>query len=693
MASAPRLVASFGTEMLPLDVRDPDVLTALADAVAIVDADFRLRCALGRLGPPTALAGSAVPGSGEWIHPEDCAAVAAALQQSVDGPGTDVELPARLRAAADGWHGTTIVLRNLLDHPDVQGIIVRAVDHTVIEHGARWRTLVGESPIGIIELDREDRCVFANASFARITGMGEADALGTGWYHMLDLEDLATMRARRQHDTARGVASACELRIAGTEAEHGWVCLRSVPIRDDAGNVTGWLGTLEDLTERKALEARIEHDATHDRLTGLGSRALLVAQAGTALGRSRRSVRGVALLFIDLDGFKGVNDMLGHAAGDELLIQVAGRLHEATRDSDLCVRLGGDEFVVCCPDIDSLQIAEKVAGRLLARIGAPYDIHGHEVRITASVGIAGAQGDDPMSVEQLLSNADIAAYRAKHMGKARSVVFDDDLRRELAQRRKIARSVGRLLDQMRVPLQLMPIAELAHNTIVGFDCSVDWVRAEVREPLAMITQIVEETGMSRALDLAVVRTTLAQLSEWDHEPPAESIPRLGVRLTAAGAQSPLLPELVRDMIARTSAEPSRCWIGIPEAAVAHDLEATSQVASALEELGVGVALRDFGSAVSSLEQLRQLPAPTVTIAGPLVEAVAGEDAEDLAAGVALLAAVVQYAKALGRIVVAFGVRDLAHAERLRELGFDFGSGPAFGPTMAPDQLRDFLSGS
>jgi EAL domain-containing protein (putative c-di-GMP-specific phosphodiesterase class I) len=170
------------------------------------------------------------------------------------------------------------------------------------------------------------------------------------------------------------------------------------------------------------------------------------------------------------------------------------------------------------------------------------------------------------------------------------------------------------------------------------------------------------------------------------------MPGLGVRLTAAGGQSPLLPELVRVMIARTRAEPSRCWIGIPEAAVAQDLEATSQIATALDELGVGVALRDFGSAVSSLEQLRRLPASTVTIAGPLVEAVTGENVEEREAGAALLAAIVQYAKALGRFVVAFGVQDLAHAGRLRELGFDFGSGPAFGPSIAPDQVRAFLAG-
>jgi EAL domain-containing protein (putative c-di-GMP-specific phosphodiesterase class I) len=270
-------------------------------------------------------------------------------------------------------------------------------------------------------------------------------------------------------------------------------------------------------------------------------------------------------------------------------------------------------------------------------------------------------------------------------------VFDDDLRRQLAKDRRIGRSVGRLLDQVRVPITCTPIAKLAHNSVVGFDCNVDWNAAELHEPLETITKVVEDAGMSRALDLALVRTVLAQLSEWDREPPATIVPGLAVRLTAAGAQSPLLPELVRDMIARTRANPAQCWLGIPEAAVADDLDATSQVAAALDELGIGVALRDFGSAVSSLEQLRCLPTPTITIAGVLVEAVADPDGEARAAGIALLAAIVQYAKALGRIVVAFGVQDLAHAERLRDLGVEFGSGPAFGPTVSPGQIADFLT--
>src|SRR4029077_16515948 len=179
---------------------------------------------------------------------------------------------------------------------------------------------------------------------------------------------------------------------------------------------------------------------------------LLVEEMTAALARTRRGGPGIALLFIDLDGFKRVNDMLGHAAGDELLVQVAKRLRDALRDGDLCVRLGGDEFVVCCPEMDGQAPALQLAERLLDALNQPYDVHGHEMLVGASIGIAGASGEDPVSIDQLLSNADIAAYRAKRMGRGRIEMFDDDLRPQLAKARRVPRPVARLLDPPPLPM-------------------------------------------------------------------------------------------------------------------------------------------------------------------------------------------------------------------------------------------------
>jgi diguanylate cyclase (GGDEF)-like protein/PAS domain S-box-containing protein len=548
----------------------------------------------------------------------------------------------------------------------------------------RWRTFVGESPIGIFEIDLEGRCVFVNPAFERLTGLPAQDALGSGWQRAIHDHDLALLRPARAHENT----SPFEVQLRTLDGSERWASARAIPLRTADGAIAGYLGTLEDITERRHLEARLEHDATHDRLTGLGSRALLVEAMTAALARIRRGGRGIALLYIDLDWFKRVNEMLGHDAGDAVLVQVAERLRVATRGTDVCARLGGDEFVVCGADVDSIVHASILAERVLSSLGEPYNVHGHEVFITASIGIAIADGEDLVSVDQMLSHADAASYRAKQEGRARVEIFDDDLRRQLAQTRRIARAVARLLDLPRVPLLCSPIVNLGDGEVIGFDCAVDWADAGVDNDIETITRVVEETGMSRALDHGLIRTVVAQLAEWEHKPPGAIVPGLSLVLTRAGATSPVMPEFVHGMLTRSRVTPGLCWLGLPESAVAKDLDAVSRVVTSLQELGVGVALRDFGSGVGSLEQLRRLPTPTMTIAGPLVEAahVANDDMNT-----SLLAAIVQYARALGRIVVAMGVQDAEHAQRLRDLGCSFGSGPAFGPRLRPEDVGSFLA--
>ena len=412
----------------------------------------------------------------------------------------------------------------------------------------------------------DDRCIFVNPAFEQLTGLAAVDALNEGWCRAIHPDDLEL--ARTHYLAAKhGRSEAVKMRLVTPGGIVRWASARWAALHDVNGEPTGFLGTFEDVTERHVLEQRLEYDATHDRLTGLGSRALLNEELGAGLARARRNRHSVALLFIDLDGFKRVNDMLGHAAGDELLVQVARRLRDRVREGDVCVRMGGDEFVVCCPDLESITQPVALADRLLARIAEPYDVHGHEVTVGASIGMATAQGEDPMSVDQLLSNADLAAYRAKRLGRGRVEMFDDDLRRRLAQGRRIARSVANLLDEPRLPLLCTPIALMSQGGIVGFDCRVDWARAGLDDDAA-VAHVVEDTGMSRALDLALVRTLVAQLAEWERDPPGSIVPGLGACLTIPGSLSMTVVDAVRDELARSSIIPSCLWLGIPEAAVA-----------------------------------------------------------------------------------------------------------------------------
>ena len=526
-----------------------------------------------------------------------------------------------------------------------QGIEPAGFDAFATDDGSRWRALTHACPFGIVEVDAAGACTYANPAFARLTGFRSREDVPPDWLHS---------------------GASTIVRVGDRSVRVQWI--------DGEGGTR--IGIFEDVTALLRVEEQLEYDSTHDRLTGLGSRALLEEELKTALARTRRGGRGVALLFIDLDGFKRVNDMLGHTAGDELLLQVAHRLRATVRAGDLCVRLAGDEFAVCCPDMDSVEQCTHLADRVLAAVQEPFDVHGHDLLISASIGIATAEGDDPVSGEQLLSNAGVAAYRAKRLGRGRIEVFDEKLRRRLAQGRRVVRAVGRIINEPRVPMLCTPVSRLSDGAIVGFDCGVDFASCGLQDGPGF-DLVVGEAGMTEALDVAVIRTVLAHLAETDGV-------FMSVALRRGATPSPVLTELVHDMIVRSRVQPASCWIGIADSAVARDVVSAREVAESLRSLGVRVALRDFGSAMSSLEQLRQIPAHALTIAGSFVET--GDDIS-----FALLRALVDYAHAVGCVVVADGVRDAAEAARLLAAGCDLGIGPAFGPVVAAEDVRDFRS--
>src|SRR2546421_8591061 len=235
MASVPEVAAvgAVDAQNPPLDVRDPDVLRALAEAVAILDVDFRPRIVLGDLGLRAGFsrAQDLTTRMADWVHPDDHPAVGDALVECRTSPGREIEVRARVRNDVDGWHTQTLAFRNLLDHPDVQGIIVRVVDHTVFEREARWRTLVSESPMGICEVDHEDRCVFVNPAFERLTQVPADQALGGGWWRTLHPDDLESLRVHMRRAADGGETLPTQVRLATPTGELRWVSARWVALR------------------------------------------------------------------------------------------------------------------------------------------------------------------------------------------------------------------------------------------------------------------------------------------------------------------------------------------------------------------------------------------------------------------------------------------------------------------------------
>jgi diguanylate cyclase (GGDEF)-like protein/PAS domain S-box-containing protein len=925
----------------PLDVRDPEVLVALVDTVAILDADLRPRFIFPEHGLNAGFvdAGNTDARLGDWVHADDYQPIVDALARCRANPGVDIEVPARVNNPGDGWHLMTLAFCNRLAHPEVQGILVRAVDHTVFEREARLRALVTESPIGIYEVDASGKCTFVNPTWCRLAGVSSDEALVKGWRGCVHPDDLPGLDEQLRQSLANGTTFVGEFRFLHADGSEVWATTHSVPMHDADGELVGYLGTVEDITDRLVmaelvaandrrtrhllenstdivvvvdtegaltyvspaaqrvlgrrpedhigrlvfellhpddrewveellrlavqnpgpfppeelrvqhadgswreveittsnlvgdpavggllinvrdlterrraaarlheaetrfeqvfehatvgihvldldagflrvnraaclmlgyaeqylldtdlfahvhpddvqslredhdrlvrgeqqsyrrehrlrrsdgewiwgrfgaslvrddggaplylvgqiedvteqhrLAERLAHEATHDRLTGLASRALLFEHLERALAGVRRHGAAAAVLFIDLDGFKRVNDTLGHAVGDELLVQVADRLRQSVRASDVIVRLGGDEFVICCSQLDSPGAATDLADRVLELAGRPFIVQGHEVMIGASIGIAVARGDDPVSGEQLLSNADVAAYRAKRHGRGRVEVFDETLRRELAERRRVARVVSSLLELDVLPLVLGPIVHLADGRVVGYQCTVDWDRVGISDGEAAV-QIAEETGMARAFDRMMLRTVLGQLRTWEQEIPARYMPGLCFGLTVSAVLAPEFLGEVQAALTEYGVHPARVWLGVPEAAMTLDTDRATHVADVLVDRGFGVALRDFGAGVQTLEQLRRLPATTVTLAAALVDALAADD--DV--GTALVTSVLRFTRALGRLSLATGIPTKAEAHHLAVMGCDFGSGPAFGPLLRPEDVSAFLS--
>ena len=414
-------------------------------------------------------------------------------------------------------------------------------------------------------------------------------------------------------------------------------------------------------------EERMRYDALHDPLTGLANRALCRERLIHALARASRDEGAACVLFIDLDDFKAVNDLYGHAAGDALLIALARRLVATVRPADTVARLGGDEFVVVCEDIDE-GTAIALGGRLTEAIHEPLDVDGIEHRLSASIGIAlGAAGRrDP---DQLLNDADAAAYRAKAEGRGRVEVFDRRLRRHARERLRTAAALERALSLGQLRLAFQPIVSLSDGAVVAHEALLRWDSpGGVMSAPADFIPVAEES----ALIVEIGAWTLMQAC---HESaaaygPGEDGPAIAVNLSGRQLAQPDLPALVVDCLRSSGLPGSRLRLELKESVLQGAPTVARRNLAELRELGVGLALDDFGTGYSSLRDLR---VQAVKIDRSFVGALGNSD-EDTA----IVSAIISLARALGIDAIAEGVEDESQAALLRELGCPLAQGYLFG---------------
>jgi diguanylate cyclase (GGDEF)-like protein/PAS domain S-box-containing protein len=580
------------------------------------------------------------------------------------------------------------VATSLLDDPAVEGVVISARDLTdrrraeaeLREAQERFRSAFEHAPIGMALASLDGRLFRVNRALVQILGRGESELLASSITDLSHPDDRDVYREAMGR-LLSGTTASCQLeqRYLDHDGHPVWVSLSASLVRDVNDDPLYVVSQIEDITERKASGEALAHQAIHDPLTGLPNRLAFVQRLGRELTRAEERHERVAVLFLDLDRFKVVNDSLGHSAGDRLLVAVADRISGAMGPTDVVARFGGDEFTIMCLNVTSEETAELVAERLAEEIARPVALMEGEVFVTASVGIAlsGSVGDSP---ETLLRNADAAMYRAKDLGRDRAELFDarthhraiDDLRTGNALHRAIERG------EMRVYYQ--PMISLDTGTLFGFEALIRWEHPErgLVPPMEFVP-LAEETGLIVPLGTWALEEACRQAVRWHEAAPGQTPLSMSVNLSPRQLAEPALPNEVSRVLHETGVQPSSLWLEITESTLMRDAESAVSALGALRALGLHLSVDDFGTGYSSLAYLERLPVETLKIDRSFIEGV-GVRADSTA----IVDAIVSLARAFRLTTVAEGIETGEQLRGLRSMGCELGQGFLFGPALPAD---------
>ena len=424
------------------------------------------------------------------------------------------------------------------------------------------------------------------------------------------------------------------------------------------------------------------HQATHDALTGLPSRSLVIDRLDHALARAERDQRHLGVIFVDLDRFKVVNDSLGHAVGDEVLIRVADRLLAAVRPGDTVGRLAGDEFVVICEGLEGDDV-QSVARRVAEAVAVPIPLYGRETVITASIGIAeSGRGTGRQRADELLRDADVAMYRAKERGRSRIELFDQVMRTTMLERLETEHALRRAITRNEFCLHYQPTLSVADGRVTSLEALIRWDHPDRGlVPPDQFIPLAEENGLIVPIGAWALRQACVQLAAWRLEHPALAQLQVSVNLSARQFTDPRLGELVTSSLAESGLPPDALWLEITESVLMDEAASTLDTLRALRRLGVHLAIDDFGTGYSSLSYLKRFDVDVLKIDRSFVDGL-GIDQEDEA----IVTAVVSLAHALGLSVTAEGVETNRQLAGLRRLGCDAVQGYLLGRPLPPEDL-------
>jgi diguanylate cyclase (GGDEF)-like protein/PAS domain S-box-containing protein len=550
-----------------------------------------------------------------------------------------------------------------------------SIARTITEHlqrsEERYRMVVDNVREVIFQIDAAGKWTFLNPAWRDLTGFEVDEALGRSCLDAVHAEDRDSLAESLRTLSGEGHKMVRQqIRIGTKPGESRWVEIHLRPMIDDDGRGTGALGTLTDVTERRSSEERIRHLAQHDALTGLPNRTLLADRIGSALLHAERAQSQVAILWIDLDKFKSINDTLGHAVGDQLLQAVAKRLVATLRKSDTVARVGGDEFVVVLPGLRNTNDAALVARNVLAACSKVFPVAGNDLLIGASIGIS-VFPDDGRDRETLLSNADKAMYQVKESGRNGVQFFTAQMNAAAERRLALETELRAALERREFVLHYQPQIDLATRRLTGMEALVRWQHPTRGIVLpGEFIGLAEDTGLIVPIGQWVLREACERCKAWQESNGPRV--RVAVNLSARQFYQKDLVATVVAVLSETRLAPEFLELEITERAVAQHPERARETLNQLKVIGVRVAIDDFGTGLSSVSTLMRLPVDRLKIDRSFVHGLSVEP-EDAA----IATAVIHLAHSLGKCVVAEGVETAHEMEFLRAHACDEGQGLLF----------------
>ncbi|HLX84322.1 MAG TPA: EAL domain-containing protein [Terriglobales bacterium] len=567
--------------------------------------------------------------------------------------------------------------------------------------------LISENAADMIALvDKDGRRLYNSPAYQKVLGYSAEDLKSTAPIDDIHPEDQAKVLQAAEKARLSGQGERVEYRIRHRDGS--WRTLESTAnaIRNAKGKTDKLVIVNRDITERKRAEEMLAHNAFHDGLTNLPNRALFLDRLQQALTLSKRHANyRFAVLLIDIDEFKIINESLGHAAGDELLIEVGRRLKESVRradtvsrqrvggvterpaNDDTLARLGGDEFTILLDDLRDPIEAVRVAERVQTELAVPFSINNQEIVISVSIGIASSTSPHSKA-EDLVRDADIAMYRAKRGGKARCEVSDTAMHANAVKRLKLETDLRKALEQGEFRVYYQPIVSLLTGRITGFEALTRWQRPEgILSPIDFIG-VAEEIGLIIPMNRLLLREACQRLLEWQSQFPSSPALTMSVNITPKEFSQPDLASEIRKVLESTGLDPSCLQLEIVETMAMGDAERSGHVLSELKALGVRLSIDDFGTGYSSLSRLRRIPVDTLKIDRAFISQM-DSDPESLE----IVRVIIMLAHNLGLKVVAEGTETQAHVDQLKQLNCEMAQGYLYSRPADEQAMLKLLAAS